>query len=105
MCISSIVWTGFQKVFYLFPYEATTAQGIPHDVNIMHELWGVSSYCRQNQFCSTACIIQLCLQIEDSETKERLRRRIKRITEKYDELSNRYHTEKVDNEQNNLTFG
>ena len=41
MCISSIVWSGFRRVYYFFPYEATTSQGIPYDVEIMHELWRV----------------------------------------------------------------
>jgi tRNA(Arg) A34 adenosine deaminase TadA len=27
MCISSIVWAGFQTVYYLFPYSVTTQQG------------------------------------------------------------------------------
>ena len=49
MCISSIVWSGFKKVFYLFPYLTTSKQGIPHDIDIMHELWGVPSYQRQNK--------------------------------------------------------
>eukprot|EP01047_Picozoa_sp_COSAG01_P028747 COSAG01_NODE_1942_length_8842_cov_5.900492_8_plen_209_part_00 len=30
MCISSLVWAGFKRVFYFFPYESTTAQGIPY---------------------------------------------------------------------------
>lgn len=27
MCISSILWAGFQTVYYFFPYSITTAQG------------------------------------------------------------------------------
>lgn len=38
MCISSILWTGFTKVYYFFPYSVTAAQGIPHDIATMHEL-------------------------------------------------------------------
>ena len=30
MCISSIVWSGFKRCYYLFPYETTRDQGIPH---------------------------------------------------------------------------
>lgn len=33
MCVSSILWAGFTKIFYFFPYSVTTAQGIPHDIN------------------------------------------------------------------------
>ena len=57
MCISSIVWAGFRKVYYLFPYLTTREQGIPHDLDIMHELWNVPSYQKRNKFCATACII------------------------------------------------
>jgi tRNA(Arg) A34 adenosine deaminase TadA len=42
VCISSILWTGFRRILYFLPYETTTAQGIPHHVNTLHELWGVS---------------------------------------------------------------
>ena len=38
MCISAIVWAGFSEVFYFFPYESTRKQGIPHDIEIMHEV-------------------------------------------------------------------
>ena len=30
MCISSILWAGFNKLFFWLPYEVTTDQGIPH---------------------------------------------------------------------------
>lgn len=56
MCISAIVWAGFKRVFYLFPYEVTSAQGIPHDLNIMRELWAVPTYQKQSALCSTAAI-------------------------------------------------
>ena len=49
MCISSIVWAGFPYVYYFFPYSKTTEQGIPHDIQTMHELWGVASYRKQNK--------------------------------------------------------
>lgn len=39
MCVSSILWSGFHQIFYFFPYSITSAQGIPHDINTMHELW------------------------------------------------------------------
>lgn len=41
MCISSILWSGFTKVFYFFNYEYTANQGIPYDIQTMHELWSV----------------------------------------------------------------
>lgn len=41
MCISGILWSGFTKIYYFFPYTSTASQGIPYDINTMHELWGV----------------------------------------------------------------
>lgn len=35
MCVSSILWSGFPRIFYFFPYSITSAQGIPHDINTM----------------------------------------------------------------------
>lgn len=39
MCVSSILWSGFSKIFYFFPYSITSAQGIPHDINTMVRLY------------------------------------------------------------------
>ena len=83
MCISGITWTGFQKVFYLFPYELTSEQGIPHDLNIMYELWGVKSYRKQNEFCSTANLMELIRNLEESVDKQELQKRLNRLVKKY----------------------
>ena len=50
MCVSSILWSGFTQVYYLFSYEYTKAQGIPYDIQTMHELWYVYSI-----FCTRSC--------------------------------------------------
>lgn len=104
MCISSIVWTGFTKVFYFFPYESTSAQGIPHDINTMHELWGVSSYRKQNKFCSTACIVDLIDMLEDSKEKQELLIVKDKIIHEYNQLSQQYHRDKVFNIDNSLVL-
>ena len=36
LCMSAIVWSGFNKCVFLFPYETTRDQGIPHDLDIMY---------------------------------------------------------------------
>ena len=106
MCISAIVWTGFTKVFYLFPYALTSQQGIPHDINIMQELWGVPTYRKQNQFCTTACIMELVDELSDDEPKKlELQASIQRLLTIYDEMSKHYHTEKNSNPDNSLAFG
>lgn len=44
MCISSILWSGFTKVYYFFPYTVTAAQGIPHDIKTMHGTYTLCYY-------------------------------------------------------------
>jgi tRNA(Arg) A34 adenosine deaminase TadA len=105
MCISSILWAGFTKVYYFFPYTSTTSQGIPHDINTMHELWGVNSYRKQNKFLSTACIMDLIDNLEDGKEKEELTIMRDDLIQAYDELSKKYHEEKVLNTDNSLVLG
>lgn len=105
MCISSIVWSGFQKVYYLFPYSLTSAQGIPHDINTMHELWGVPTYRKQSKFCSTACIMDMVDELPDSDEKTSLKERVDKLVSMYEEISDFYHTEKAGNAKNSLAFG
>lgn len=105
MCISSILWSGFTNVYFFFPYTATAAQGIPHDINTMHELWGVNTYRKRNKYLSTICIIDLVKDMADSAEKKELEATIQRLLYAYDKLSTKYHTEKVDNEKNSLVLG
>ena len=112
MCVSSIVWSGFTKCYFLFPYTITAQQGIPHDNNTMHELWGVPTYRKQNKYLSTACIIDLVQSLpdhhydnNDNDEKKELLQTIDRLISKYDILSKKYHTEKADNVNNSLVLG
>lgn len=105
MCISSIVWSGFPKVFYFFPYSMTSAQGIPHDINTMHELWGVNSYRKQNRYCTTAGLMDLIAELPEGPEKKELLDIQNLLTEEYDALSNKYHSEKASNANNSLVLG
>ncbi|CAB9506724.1 Cytidine and deoxycytidylate deaminase zinc-binding region [Seminavis robusta] len=105
MCISSILWSGFTKVYYFFPYTVTAAQGIPHDINTMHELWGVNTYRKRNKYMSTICLIDLVKGLEDSDDKKELEATVERLLASYDTLSNKYHTEKSNNADNSLVLG
>ena len=102
---SSIVWAGFCKVYYLFPHSTTTKQGIPHDIQTMHELWGVESYRKQNRYCSTACLIDLINDLEVSEEKDKLMETHARLSNIYNDLSVTYHSEKSSNPNNSLVLG
>jgi tRNA(Arg) A34 adenosine deaminase TadA len=98
MCISSILWSGFTKVYYFFPYNVTAAQGIPHDIRTMHELWGVNTYRKTNSFLSTACLIDLVKELpDDSEDKHELEKTIEKLLNAYEKLSNKYHMNKGKN--------
>merc|ERR1711862_262070 len=103
MCISAICWSGFPKVYYLFPYETTRDQGIPHDLKIMHELWGVERYKPQNQFMTSVAIGDLIAELPEEE-RSRFSGRLARISEQYETLSRQYHTDKVANASNTLAF-
>lgn len=105
MCISSIVWAGFQSVYYFFPYSKTTEQGIPHDIDTMHELWGVSTYRKQNKYVSTACLMDLIGNLDDGKEKKELVEIQDRLIKVYDTLSEKYHSEKKENPNNSLVLG
>ena len=106
MCISSIVWSGFNKCYYFFPYELTSQQGIPHDISTMHELWGVNSYRKQNKYISTACLMDLIANLDESVPEKReLLALQQELLDIYDKLSSKYHTDKVNNANNTLVLG
>jgi tRNA(Arg) A34 adenosine deaminase TadA len=105
MCISSIVWAGFTKVYYLFPYTDTAAQGIPHDINTMHELWGVNSYRKRNKYVATAGIMEHVQCIPDASERAELEKQIEHLVHEYDVLSKKYHSEKSSNANNSLVLG
>ena len=104
LCISAIVWSGFKKCFYLYPYETTRDQGIPHDLNIMFELWRVPRYQQRNKFCSTAGILDLIKALPDSRQRRELQATVARITARYDALATKYHSEKAANPKNTMAF-
>jgi len=106
MCISLILWAGFTKVYYFFGYNITKDQGIPHDIQTMHELWGTPTYRKQNKYLSTASIMDLIRDVpSENEYKPRLLLLQNELLDTYDKLSKKYHTEKSSNENNSLVLG
>lgn len=105
MCVASILWSGFSRIFYWLPYETTTAQGIPYDVDTMHELWGVTEYRRRNKYFASACLQTLIEKLPDGSAKEDLVKRSRRLLEIYNSMSDQYHNEKGENENNSLVLG
>jgi tRNA(Arg) A34 adenosine deaminase TadA len=105
MCVSSILWAGFNTIYYFFPYSVTSAQGIPHDIATMHELWGVNSYRKQNKYISTGCIMDMIDALAEGHTKKELVDLQNKLLDDYDKLANKYHSEKATNENNSLVLG
>ena len=105
MCVASILWSGFNKIFYWLPYETTTAQGIPHDVDTMHELWGVTEYRRRNKYFALVYLQTLIDELPESDLKESIMAQSRRLLGMYDAMSDQYHKEKDDNENNTLVLG
>lgn len=87
MCISSILWSGFHTVFYLFPYDMTAQQGIPYDIDTMHELWGVNTYRKHNKYLSSCCIFDLIEALDDGHEKTALQDMAKALVNEYDVVS------------------
>lgn len=104
LCISAIVWAIFRKVVFLFPYETTRDQGIPHDLRIMHELWQVERYNPTNEFCSAAGLLPLIDEGKGDEVRSKPRATCTRIEDTYNSLSATYQTEKSVNASNTLAF-
>lgn len=71
----------------------------------MHELWGVTTYRKQNKYLSSACLMDLVAALPDSPDKVELMETQQRLLEAYDELANQYHTEKLSNPDNSLVLG
>ena len=104
LCISAIVWSGFKKCYFLYPYETTRDQGIPHDLNIMYELWRVPRYQTRNQFCSTTGLLPLIGALPAGSDQDELLATVERITATYDRLAHTYHAEKAANPKNTMAF-
>lgn len=104
LCISAIVWSGFKRCYFLYPYETTRDQGIPHDLNIMYELWRVPRYNMRNQFTATAGLLPIISALPAGAEKRELEATVARITATYDCLASKYHSEKAANPKNTMAF-
>lgn len=79
---------------------------IPHDIQTMHELWGVTTYRKQNKYLSSACLMDLVEALPDEdEAKAELLATQNRLLATYDALANQYHSEKEANPKNSLVLG
>eukprot|EP00522_Entomoneis_paludosa_P004881 CAMPEP_0172468446 /NCGR_PEP_ID=MMETSP1065-20121228/61285_1 /TAXON_ID=265537 /ORGANISM="Amphiprora paludosa, Strain CCMP125" /LENGTH=72 /DNA_ID=CAMNT_0013225835 /DNA_START=27 /DNA_END=245 /DNA_ORIENTATION=+ len=71
----------------------------------MHELWNVPTYRKRNKYFSSACLMTLIEELDDSvPEKAELQATVERLTTAYTEMSNKYHAEKHANPQNSLVL-
>ena len=68
---------------------------LAHDINIMHELWGVPTYRQRNKFLTASSIPALIKALPDDDPdKAQFRARMGVLVDRYNVLANQYHNEK-----------
>ena len=93
-------------MFYWLPYETTTAQGIPHDIHTMQELWGVTEYRRRNKYFTAVGLQTLIADLSDDDDSKKadLLAQSSRLLDMYNAMSDQYHSEKAGNQNNTLVL-
>lgn len=99
LCLSAITWAGFDNFYYFFSYEESRdAFGIPHDLQILKEVFGVDNgeYRAVNAFWSAYSIPELIAAAPQQE-RDALSQREQQVRARYAELSDQYQLAKADN--------
>src|SRR6476469_2979523 len=100
LCLSAITWAGFDNFYYFPTYEdSRDAFGIPHDLKILKEVFGVDDggYRRSNEFWSCYSVRDL-IESEPEPLRTQLREQAQRIRDVYAGLSAQYQDSKGDND-------
>ena len=99
LCLSAITWSGFDNIYYFFPYKKTKELfNIPHDINILKEIFKLNNgdYNRKNSYWTSYSIIDEIRKLNNSE-KFNFENNIKKIYQEYGELSKLYQENKHKN--------
>ncbi len=100
LCLSAITWAGFDNFYYFFTYEdSRDAFGIPHDLKILEEVFGVDNggYRRSNEFWTCYSAGDL-IESEAEPLRTQLREQDQRIRDVYAGLSATYQDSKGSND-------
>ena len=99
LCLSAITWSGFDNIYYFFPYNKTKEFfNIPHDINILKEIFKLDKgdYNRVNSYWKSYSIIEEIKKLDDSE-QFNFENNIKKIYQEYSKLSKLYQENKHKN--------
>ncbi|MEE2774273.1 MAG: nucleoside deaminase [Pseudomonadota bacterium] len=99
MCLSAITWGGFDNIFYLFSHEESRDQHqIPHDLNILWELFSVKpgAYNRENGYW-TCCSLESLLKSSRKNVHMEGVKGISALKRRYKVLSDGYQEKKEKN--------
>ena len=100
LCLSAITWTGFNNIYYFFPYLDTKNKfNIPHDLKILKEIFNIDkgNYNKENIYWKSYSIFKNIHLLNKSE-KSDLTEKIKRIIKIYNNMSIFYQKIKSTNE-------
>ena len=100
LCLSAITWAGFDNFYYFFTYEdSRDAFGIPHDLKILKEVFGVDDgdYRRSNAFWTCYSVRDL-IESEPEPLRTQLLEQDQRIRDVYAGLSEKYQDSKGNND-------
>ena len=90
MCTSSIAWSGFDEVYYLFGYESTEDEfNIPHDQKMIKDIFGCKEPNHDNSYFKMFNMVKEINKFNDEEKKKALER-YEIIKKKYMTVSEQY---------------
>jgi len=100
LCLSAITWAGFDNFYYLFSHEdSRDSFAIPHDLKILKEVFTLDpgGYNAENAYWKSFSLRRLVRELPEEE-RQRLEKRIERISKRYDGLSGTYQASKAESD-------
>jgi len=90
MCTSSLAWSGFDEVYYLFGYESTGEDfNIPHDQKMIRDIFGCKEPNHDNSYFKMHSMIKEANNFNEEEKKKALDR-YEKIRKEYAIVSEQY---------------
>ena len=90
MCTSSIAWSGFDEVYYLFGYDLTGGEfNIPHDQKMIRDIFGCKEPNHDNSYFKMFNMVNGANKFDEGEKKKALNR-YEKIRKEYAIVSEQY---------------